>query len=240
MSLFGTLAKRRLEPEIMDDPALDQKRHFAALAGLSRINALSASVNILWRPIYQLARRLKTSHLRVLDIASGAGDIPLRLQHHAWRTGLQLEILGLDISPRAVDFARQRAEGSAGIVFEQRDVLSTPLPSGFDVVTSSLFFHHLDNDTAVSLMKSMGVAARQIFLVNDLRRNRAGLLLAYAASRLLTRSDVVHIDAPLSVRAAFTPAEFLDLSNAAGLSNVKVYRRWPCRMLLHGVTAPAS
>lgn len=232
MAIFGWLQRRELEPEIMDDPELDQQRHFAALKGLSRLNALSASVNILWRPIHKLAHRLKTSHLRVLDIASGAGDIPLRLSHRARRANLRLEILGLDISPRAIEFARQRAEGDASITFEQRDVLNAPLPSGYDVVTSSLFFHHLENATAASLLRSMGAAARHVVLVNDLRRNVSGLMLAYAASRLLTRSDVVHIDAPLSVKAAYTPQEFLDLAKQAGLENAHVYRRWPCRMLL--------
>jgi hypothetical protein len=42
----------------------------------------------------------------------------------------------------------------------------------------------------------------------------------------------VHTDALLSVEAAFTRAELLELAQAAGLEGVEVRRRWPCRMLM--------
>jgi len=69
-------------------------------------------------------------------------------------------------------------------------------------------------------------------LVNDLVRSRRGLLLAYLAAHLLTTSDVIHVDAPRSVRAAFTLCEVRKLAHDAGLEDVAVSRRWPCRMLL--------
>jgi hypothetical protein len=68
--------------------------------------------------------------------------------------------------------------------------------------------------------------------VNDLTRSRAGLVLVWAACRLLTRSPVVHFDGPVSVRAAFTPREALALAERAGLAGATVVRRRPCRFLL--------
>jgi hypothetical protein len=69
-------------------------------------------------------------------------------------------------------------------------------------------------------------------LVNDLSRSRTGLFLALVGTRLLSTSDVVRVDGPLSVKAAFTPAEARALAERAGLRGAKVMRRWPCRWLL--------
>src|SRR5262249_38607158 len=90
----------------------------------------------------------------------------------------------------------------------------------------------LDEAQAVPFLRRAGAAARRLVLVNDLRRSLAGLLAAYAATRLLTTSPVVHTDGPLSVRAAFTLPEVRELAWQAGLDGATVVRRWPFRFLL--------
>ncbi|MEX2176198.1 MAG: methyltransferase domain-containing protein [Pirellulaceae bacterium] len=227
------LHRRQREAEEIDDPALETARLHGALHGLTTINLLSASAGILWPPLRRLARRLKVRRLRVLDIASGAGDVPIRLWKKARRAGLALDIHGLDISERALDFARQRAAAAgAPLTFARHDALSEKLPAGYDAIVSSLFLHHLDEQPAVRLLRAMAGATERLVLVNDLRRNLPGLWLAHFAGRCLTRSDVVRVDAVRSVRAAYTMAEARDLAAAAGLDGATLARRWPCRFLL--------
>ena len=78
----------------------------------------------------------------------------------------------------------------------------------------------------------MAAAARRMVLVNDLRRCRRGLFLAFVMPRILCRSHIVHNDGVLSVRAAYTLDEVRDLSGRAALQPVQVAPRWPCRFLL--------
>lgn len=225
--------QRIVEPEVMDDPLLDSERHLAALHGLARMNALSASARILWRPLQRLIREQPTRSLRVLDIATGSGDVPLQLWRRAKHSGVDLEVTCLDRSGRALDVARQRAaEVGAHFAFCQLDVRHAELPGEFDVVTTSLFLHHLDDEEAVRLLRKMKTAARRRVLVHDLVRSTYGLWLAYLATRLFSRSDVVHVDALRSVRAAFTIDEARCLAMNAGLINATIERRWPCRYLL--------
>ena len=226
-------AQRVLEAEIMDDPALEAQRHHAALRGLSTINLLSGSARTVWRPIARLARELGRERLRVLDVATGAGDIPLALWRKSQRTGLKLEIRGIDISERALDFARQKADASgAKIEFSCVDALEVELPAGYDAIVSSLFLHHLANEQAGRLLGTMARSTNHLLLVNDLRRSFGGWLLAHAAVRVLTRSDVARVDGPRSVRAAFSIPEIRDLALAAGMRDATVSPRWPCRFLL--------
>src|SRR5262245_54858044 len=109
MAFLATLAERDRQPEMMDQPELERSRHQSALRGLARINRFSFSDLILWRPIERLARRHPQASLRVLDIASGGGDVPVRLRQRALRAGLNIEFAGADISDTAIDCARALA-----------------------------------------------------------------------------------------------------------------------------------
>jgi 2-polyprenyl-3-methyl-5-hydroxy-6-metoxy-1,4-benzoquinol methylase len=239
MSSWTGLASRRLRPEVMDQPGLDPGRHRSALRALARINFLSRTAGRLWPPLAALAREAAPRTLRVLDVATGGGDVPLRLGRRFARAGLPVVLEGCDRSAVAVEYAAEAARRQgAAVRFFVADALADPLPAGHDVVMCSLFLHHLADDQAIDLLRRMGEAAGRMVLVSDLVRSRAGLLLAHVATRLLTLSDVVHADGPRSVEAAFTPAEARDLADRAGLHGAAVVPSWPCRFLLTWRTPP--
>jgi SAM-dependent methyltransferase len=230
---FSSLKQRDRQPEIMDQPGLNPADHRAALRGLARINFVSGSARILWPELQHEAHLQQTGPFTVLDVATGAGDMPIRLWARARRAGVSMRIAGCDISATAIAIARDAAARTGTEVeFFAADALKEGLPDHFDAITCSLFLHHLDEADAVEFLRRIAAAARKLVLVNDLSRSRFGLILAAVGSRLLTRSEVVHVDGPRSVRAAFTPSEALALANRAGLIGAKVVRRWPCRYLL--------
>jgi SAM-dependent methyltransferase len=233
MLFWPEVSRRRRQPEIMDEPGLDARRHLQALRGLERINGWSGSARILWPPIAALARDYRVQPLRILDIATGAGDVPIRLWHKARHAGLSLDLAACDGSPQALDYARQRAvEKKATVRFFEWHASESSLPGDYDVVMSSLFLHHLDQELAVRLLRRMALAARRLVLINDLVRGLAGYVLAYVGTRLLSASDVVHTDGPRSVEAAFTIEEVQSLAEWAELKGATVAKRWPCRYLL--------
>ncbi|HVP13622.1 MAG TPA: methyltransferase domain-containing protein [Phycisphaerae bacterium] len=225
--------RRCREPETMDDPALARDHHVAALRGLERINRWSRSVDIVWAAIHRLAHESGEAGLRLLDIATGAGDVPTGLARRAHRAGLRLRVDACDVSPTALEHARRRADAAkADVRFFQLDALRDELPAQYDVLVSSLFLHHLADEEVTLLLGRMARAARRLVVANDLRRCRPGLLLAYFGSRFLTVSPVVRADAVRSVHAGFTLDEIRALARQAGLSEAIVDRRWPCRFLL--------
>jgi SAM-dependent methyltransferase len=231
------LEHRRRRPEVMDQPGLNSRRHKGALRGLARINLLSGTTGIFWRPLLALARETTTARLRVLDVASGGGDVALRLWRRARWAGLDWQIEGCDLSPVAVAHARRRAARlGAPVRFSVRDALEGPAPGGYDAVISSLFLHHLDHPQAVRLLRRLAgpdaADPPRLLLIDDLARCLTGLIAAHVFSRLLTVSPVVHVDGPRSVEGAFTPAEARGLAAEAGLHGATVVRRWPWRWLL--------
>jgi SAM-dependent methyltransferase len=230
---YAGLAERHRRSEIMDGPGLDPAEHARALRGLGRINWISRSASILWPPIARLAASEPGRPIRVLDLASGGGDVPIALARLASSSRLKIDVEGSDASPEAVRFATTQAEAHGSPVrLRVLDALRDPIPAGFDVISCSLFLHHLDHADAARLLRAMADAAARLVLVNDLARTRVGYLLAWLGCRLLSRSPVVHHDGPVSVAAAFTPDEALRLARESGLDVATVSPRWPQRFLL--------
>jgi SAM-dependent methyltransferase len=211
-------------PELMDDPHLDPVEHRVALAGLARINSVSGSAGVLLNPLRKLTQELGRP-IRVLDVATGSGDVPIALSGKL--TGA--EFAACDISPTAIAAAK---DTSSAVRFFIHDVLSEPLPTGFDAVTCSLFLHHLDDEQATVLLKRMKDAAGSLVLVNDLARSRFNLMCVWLACHGLSRSRVVRFDGPASVRSAYTAEEARLLAERAGLNGAAVRSRFPCRYLL--------
>lgn len=224
-------------PEWMDQPDLDPDLHRQALDGLARLNWISCSAGILWKPIYQIARQCEPRPCRILDLASGGGDVARSIAARARRRGLLLEMEGVDRSEVAVAYANKHARGERldNVHFRVGDALAigqAESPRGYDIVMSSLFLHHLDEADAVRLLRKMSTLARRCVLVNDLRRTRLGPWWVAAACRLLTRSPVVHVDGPLSARAAYSAEQLRELALQAGLVGAQVRIQHPQRMLL--------
>lgn len=224
------LAERRLAPEVMDSPELSNADHVAALRGLRNCNVLTASTWVISKRLAAIAQEFGDRRLKVLDLATGGGDIVLGLWRHGKRHGLNLELYGCDISPVAISYAKQRAASEgADVTFFEQDIVSSGLDDRYDAIVSSHFLHHLDGNCAVQFLQKISEASNRLVLIQDLRRSVSGFVFAWLGSRLVTRSPVVHADAPQSVRAAFTMEEVRELASRAGLSNYRVTGHMPFR-----------
>jgi len=235
---------RYREPELMDAEDLDPVRHVQALRALARVNRVSLVAARVWREVLHLSRgsrdrssrgrRDRKEHrpLRILDVACGGGDVMVDVARRAQQASLPLVVQGCDLSPVALEHARREA-GRRGVAAEffARDVLADGLPGGYDLVCSSLFHHHLSREDAVELLRGMAEAGRRV-LVQDLLRGTLGYLLAWSGLRLLSRSEVAHVDGPRSVRAAFTLPEVRAMAAEAGYVGAVVRRGWPERFIL--------
>jgi 2-polyprenyl-3-methyl-5-hydroxy-6-metoxy-1,4-benzoquinol methylase len=225
-----SLAHRVLEAELMDDPQLGTAEHYKALRGLALINRFSDSAGLLWRAMRDVAHPTAGQPLRVLDIATGGGDVPIRLYQLATAAGMAVQIDACDVSERAIDYARKQARlADVPIHFYPLDILSHDIPRQYDVVMSSLFMHHLPTSDVKLVLMKMRRAARQAVIVNDLLRCRRHYWMAVLWTRLTFASRVVRIDGPLSVRASFTLQEMQQLFAAAGMGTVDIRRVFPYR-----------
>ena len=154
----------------------------------------------------------------VLDVGCGTGTLAVAAAQQA----PDVTVTGLDADPAILAKARKRAVG-AGLEIGFDEAMSNALPypdDSFDVVLSTLFFHHLPDDakrqTATELVRVLRPGGR--LAVGDLGRPHDPLMRA-AVRITVQLLDGVATTA-LNVRGGL-PSVFTD----AGLQDVTVRDR---------------
>jgi ubiquinone/menaquinone biosynthesis C-methylase UbiE len=192
------------------------------------------------RLVLQCVERLLTplppNPLSVLDLATGAADIPRAIAAWLRQRRLPVAITAVDLNPEVLGIARKACDGWPEIRLEQYDLLDLPYPAdSFDVVLCSLALHHFAAADAVRILGRMQELAKVGYLVNDLRRNWLSIWTTELVAHTVIRSTIVRQDAPHSCRAAFTVPELRSMAEQAGLSNFTIKRHHGIfRMVLEG------
>ncbi|MGB7327050.1 MAG: methyltransferase domain-containing protein [Rubripirellula sp.] len=227
------MIKRELPPGGAGQCGRSDREYLQASAGLAKLNQFTGVAAAMYRHLRINARARKSSPMRVLDLASGAGDVPIAWARRARREGLRLQITTLDLSSSAIE-EQQRRASDAGVTIKslQMDCLSGPLPCGFDFVTCSMLMHRLEQRQAVRLLQSMQATSEDGILVCDFDRSRLNLCLVSTGVHLLSRSPVVHEDIAARVRSSFTADEFKNVAESSLGRPVRVRRVLPCHFLV--------
>ncbi|MEP7077459.1 MAG: methyltransferase domain-containing protein, partial [Chthoniobacterales bacterium] len=158
-------------------------------------------------------------NLRVLDMATGSGDIPRLLIDHARTVGARVEVIAIDQQASTVEIARRLSTDYPEIHFEQGDVFTFGKPGDFDLVLCSLALHHFSEDAAIRLLRRCRALSRRFVLVSDLRRGFLATVGIYLLTLLVYRERMTQIDGRLSARRAFSYSEMRQLAERAGWGN---------------------
>jgi 2-polyprenyl-3-methyl-5-hydroxy-6-metoxy-1,4-benzoquinol methylase len=145
-------------------------------------------------------------------------------------------LAGCDASEEAISHARQvAAHAGAPISYFTLKVGRDPLPDGYDMIMSTLFLHHLDEDDAIAFLREGAAKARDRLLIQDILRGRLSYWFTRVGTRLLLLNDICRLDGRTSVEGAFTRAEASELARAAGLDHAEIVPRSPFRYLIRWV-----
>lgn len=216
---------RRNQEELLDDPNVtieDLEANFRDLRLINRyFNGIGLTASAL-KPFLPPLTEQRT--IRLLDLASGAADVPLGLAKIWAKRGYSVEVTALDLNPKIIELAKEANRNSSGVEkFEAiaADVFTYAYPQEkYDFVTCSLAFHHFGPEMSIKMVELMAKMASRAFVVNDLERSWFGFVGAKLLTYTLTRHRLTRNDAPLSVLRSFSPAEFLQLGQQAKLPSV--------------------
>ncbi len=204
--------------ELLDRPDHAPEDFARSYADIRRINRWLGGVSVVRRELRRLGVPAKAT---VLDVATGAGDIPAALGSPA---------VGLDLNPSALAVARD----VRGLRLVRGDARSLPFRDGsFDVVTCSLTFHHFPDAEAAEILREMHRVARRAVVVNDLRRAWLPAGLIWMVTRTLRMHPMTRHDAPVSVLRSRTPAEYRALCSDAGFAGeVRSHPFWRASLVV--------
>ena len=215
--------QRRPSHELLDTDAGSADEIAASLSDLRWFNRWFGGVATSYDLVREVASRADTRNLSLLEVASGEGYVQREITTRQRKENINLDVTLLDRSPSHLP-----ANGTMPKL--TGDALNLPFrDSAFDLVSSSLFVHHLSPPEAEEFIRESLRVCRRAVLIHDLVRHALHLAWAYAGLPLY-RSRITRNDAPASVRQAYTPEEMLDFCHRAGATKTEIQRHFLFRM----------
>lgn len=214
--------QRKIIAEWLDDDLGSPSEVAASLRDLRHINDWFGGTRATVALLRRVAEDGPERSLSLLEIAAGAGHVPLAAQRTLSKHGVQLQVTLLD--------RMQSHLPANGVPAVSGDALHLPFCDGaFDVVSSSLFAHHLEPDALRDSAREALRVCRRAVLINDLIRSPVHLALTYAGLPLF-RSRITWHDAPASVRRAYTRDEMHHILESLPTRKVTISRHFLYRM----------
>lgn len=214
MSIRLRIVPRRIRGiEFFDDPSRDDALAGRSLQDVARANRLFGGTNAVLAellPVFSAARRTGGT-LTLLDVGTGAGDIPQRARQEASRMGVRLTTVGLEVITSLAAASRSRS-GEAIVA----DAHALPLSDrSVDVVTCSQLLHHFDAASTETVLRELQRVARVRVIVADLRRAWLAAGGLWIASFVLGFHPTSRHDGVVSVLRGFRADELSDAVHAA-------------------------
>jgi 2-polyprenyl-3-methyl-5-hydroxy-6-metoxy-1,4-benzoquinol methylase len=223
--------------EIMDTVTLAPAEMDRTLNFLALTNKWFGGTNVITRYLDEWIASNEHNPISILDVGTGGADIPLALVAWARRRHVRVRVVGLDLVPEIVEIARARTAREPNIEIRQGDLFRlAESAERFDVVTASLFLHHMPGAQALSALRAFDRLATRGVIVSDLVRSASSYCAVGLASYLFGNAIVRH-DGRLSVERSFRRDELQALAAEAGLTYLQARREPWCRLSLGGLKA---
>jgi SAM-dependent methyltransferase len=196
---------RRRGIELLDDPSTDTALATRSLQDVARSNRWFGGANAVIAELVPVlaAARDRSAPLTLLDVGTGAGDIPELARRIADRGGVRLLTMGLEVTPALAAASRPRSgDAIAG------DALALPFADrSVDIVACSQVLHHFEAADGARLLAEMNRVARVRVIVADIRRAWAAAAGVWVGSWALGFHPVSRHDGVVSVLRGFRAAE---------------------------------
>jgi 2-polyprenyl-3-methyl-5-hydroxy-6-metoxy-1,4-benzoquinol methylase len=212
--------KRRFDPavlEMMDRPQPVSPELERDLERIRQLNRSFGSYRLVLRFMRRWIR--PRARMRIVDLATGSGDIPRLLVDFARNIGAHIEIDAVDRQSAILEIAKSLSAGYPEISYREANILEWDHAQGYDVALCSLVLHHFSDEDAVSVLRRCCELSKRFVLVSDLRRGFFLQTGVYLLTALIFREPMTRFDARLSAQRAFSFAEMRDLAIRAGWRN---------------------
>ncbi len=204
------------EPELMDRPQPVSTELERDLQNLCQLNRFFGSHRLV-RHFFKKWIKPQT-RMRIVDLATGFGDIPRLAVDYARSVGASLQVDAIDQNPATLEIARKFSAGYPEISFRQGDIREWGEAGSYDIVLCSLALHHFSEEDAIRVLRHVRELSRRDVLISDLRRGYLASIGVFLLTATFFREPMTRIDGRLSSARAFSFTELRSLAQRAGWS----------------------
>jgi len=205
------------EPELMDLPQAVSNELEVDLQNLRQLNRFFGGHALVSRFLRDWIQPGKL--LRVLDLATGSGDVPRLVVDHARSLDANVEVTAVDQQTSTLEIARQLSADYPEISYQHGNSLDWGNGDTYDIVLCTLALHHFSEDDAVRLLQRCRKLSHGCVLVSDLRRGFLATVGIYLLTAIIFRAPMTKADGRASAERAFSFREFRSLAESAGWKN---------------------
>src|SRR5437667_10404330 len=139
--------KRSFDPavlELMDRPQPVSIELECDLERIRQLNRWFGSYHVVSSFIRRWIK--PDTRMRIVDLATGSGDIPRLIVDYARKIGAHIEIDAVDRQSATLEIARKLSTGYSEIFYREANILGWDPVAPYDIVLCTLALHHFSNE----------------------------------------------------------------------------------------------
>jgi len=219
-------SKRSEEAEIMDDFELKGEELEQTLTDLEKINKWLGGNKITLEGIRILLKDLpEKTTIRIADVGCGSGAVLREIANWGRNQKFDLELIGIDANPYAIEIARRRSDYYPEIKFETLNIFGEEYKKQeYDIVLCTLTLHHFKDEEILELLNILKDQSQLGVIINDLQRSKTAYILFQAFCKVFISNEIARKDGLTSILRGFKKNDLKKL--ATEISAKEHYIKW--------------
>jgi len=228
--MFLNLENRSTQTEIMDDFMMEGELLQRSLDQLASINQWLGGNSVTVNGLEQLWKNTpKTQLITIVDLGCGNGDMLRVVAKLARKQGRTVKLIGIDANRFTVEYARKKSTSYPEISYILDAVPSITFSNlQYDVLLSTLFFHHLTDEEITTCLTEITAKASIGVVINDLHRNEIAIFL-FKLLTLFIPNPMIRQDGITSIKKGFKRSDLNAFVKQLKLANSKISWKWAFR-----------
>lgn len=221
--------------EFIDTGEYTPEEYEGCLIELRRVNRWLGDESALKKSLLREITKKNLREFSVLDIGAGSGEFLRIIAEYAQNQTRKAFFCGLELNARSAQAILEESKNYPEIHAVRADALVLPFEdNSFDYTICSLFTHHLPDEKIIEVLREMKRVSRRKIFVIDLHRHWIAYYFYISFGKIFLHNRLIRHDGALSILRSFKPLELYNLAKSANLTEIKVSRRFPYRVVLEG------
>ncbi len=229
--MLVNLEHRSKEPELMDDPFVEEKALKIALSDISRVNKLLGGNSITVKAITKLINDTNLNkELVLLDLGCGDGEMLRIVADVCRKKNIKIKLIGVDLNDKSLGLAKSLSVLYPEIEYCKKNILQIDRSEfACDIIICTLTLHHLSCiEIKAVIQKAVELASLGI-IINDLQRSKIAYYLFKIFSFFFIKGYIAKNDGLISIKRGFKKQELLSYAKGLNLQQYQIDWKWAFR-----------
>ncbi|BAO56320.1 methyltransferase domain-containing protein [Nonlabens marinus] len=222
--------RRNTEAEWMDDPLLDPIILDQAVADINTVNHLLGGYKFTKAAVQQVINENPQESYKIIDFGCSDGAMLRYLAQELPQE--QLDLLGVDLSPRSIQQAQEKSRDFERIRFRESDIFKTPVQDlKCDILLVTLTLHHFAEEEVLRFLKRFQEMAGIAIIINDLHRSPIAYNFFKIFSPIFIKNEISMHDGLISIASGFKRSDFKRYAKQLEIINDRLTWKWSFRFI---------